>query len=299
VTNRDLYAFIKNHDFPIVTATNALRVPRASYYRFRNHQETPTEKRREEVRAQLHVAYKDAKGRYGAPKLTFMINQQRQDHVGQKLVQKLMREDNLHSIIRRKYRATAAANPVAERTNLLEQDFSTTDINQKWVGDITYVNTVKDGWTYLCTFMDLCSRRIVGFAYGRNMTENLVINAFGNALINRDVYGGLTVHTDLGSQFTGENFEQLLTSVSARHSYSRKATPYDNAVIESFHATFKKEEHYVYPEHYRTFSEARAYIFEYIEKWYNRTRIHSGLQMMSPVQYETNRVEGQELCNNS
>ncbi|KRM54881.1 IS3 family transposase [Lacticaseibacillus sharpeae] len=296
MTNRDLYAFIKTHDFPIVTATDALSVPRGSYYRYCNHEATPTEKRRAEIKAQLHVAYKASKGRYGAPKLTFMINQQRKDRVGQKLIQKLMREEGLCSITRRKYRATPAANPVAERNNLLAQDFSTTNINQKWAGDITYVKTAKDGWTYLCTFMDLFSRRIVGFAYGRDMTEPLVIKAFSNALINRDVYEGLTVHTDLGSQFTGKDFEEILVSVGAKHSYSRKATPYDNAIIESFHASFKKEEHYVYPENYRTFEQARTNIFEYIEKWYNRTRIHTGLEMMSPVQYELTHLSGQMMA---
>ncbi|WP_054680417.1 IS3 family transposase [Lacticaseibacillus sp. N501-2] len=291
-----MYAFIKTHDFPIVTATDALSVPRGSYYRYCNHEATPTEKRRAEIKAQLHVAYKASKGRYGAPKLTFMINQQRKDRVGQKLIQKLMREEGLCSITRRKYRATPAANPVAERNNLLAQDFSTTNINQKWAGDITYVKTAKDGWTYLCTFMDLFSRRIVGFAYGRDMTEPLVIKAFSNALINRDVYEGLTVHTDLGSQFTGKDFEEILVSVGAKHSYSRKATPYDNAIIESFHASFKKEEHYVYPENYRTFEQARTNIFEYIEKWYNRTRIHTGLEMMSPVQYELTHLSGQMMA---
>jgi putative transposase len=295
VTNRDLYAFIETHDFPIVTATDALSVPRGSYYRYCNHEETPTEKRREEIRAQLHVAYRAAKGRYGAPKLTFMVNQQRTDRVGQKLIQKLMHEDGLRSITRHKYRAASAANPVVERDNLLAQDFSTTNINQKWAGDITYVKTTKDGWTYLCTFMDLFSRRIVGFAYGRDMTETLVIKAFSNALMDRNVYEGLTVHTDLGSQFTGAAFEEILVSVGAKHSYSRKATPYDNAIIESFHASFKKEEHYVFPENYRTFEQARTNIFEYIEKWYNRTRIHSGLEMMSPVQYELIHLNGQTM----
>lgn len=227
-----------------------------------------------------------------------MINQQREDHVGQKLIQKLMREEGLRSITRRKYRAAPAANPVAERNNLLAQDFSTTAINQKWAGDITYVQTAKDGWTYLCNFMDLFSRRIVGFAYGRDMTETLVIKAFSNALIDRNVFEGLTVHTDLGSQFTGVAFEEILISVGAKHSYSRKATPYDNAIIESFHASFKKEEHYVFPENYRTFEQARTNIFEYIEKWYNRTRIHSGLEMMSPVQYEITHWHGHALnCN--
>lgn len=298
MTNRDLYAFIKSHDFPIVTATDALSVPRGSYYRYCNHEETPTEKRREEIRAQLQVAYKATKGRYGAPKLTFMINQQREDHVGQKLIQKLMREEGMRSITCRKYRAAPAKNPVAERNNLLAQDFSTTAINQKWAGDITYVQTTKDGWTYLCTFMDLFSRRIVGFAYGRDMTETLVIKAFSNALTDRNVFEGLTVHTDLGSQFTGVAFEEILVSVGAKHSYSRKATPYDNAIIESFHASFKKEEYYVFPENYRTFEQARTNIFEYIEKWYNRTRIHSGLEMMSPVQYEIAYLNGLSLSYN-
>lgn len=136
------------------------------------------------------------------------------------------------------------------------------------------------------------------FCVRPDMTETLVIKAFSNALIDRNVFEGLTVHTDLGSQFTGVAFEEILISVGAKHSYSRKATPYDNAIIESFHASFKKEEHYVFPENYRTFEQARTNIFEYIEKWYNRTRIHSGLEMMSPVQYEITHWHGHALnCN--
>lgn len=190
------------------------------------------------------------------------------------------------AITRAKYRAAPASNPINERHNILKQDFSTTGPNEKWVGDITYIKTQRDGWTYLCTFMDLFSRRVVGFAYGREMTENLVLTAFGNAVINRDWTGQLIVHTDLGSQFVGLNFEAQLDMIGAKHSYSRKATPYDNAVIESFHATFKREEHYVNGAHYQSFKEARRYVFEYIESWYNRERIHSSLGMLSPVQFE-------------
>ena len=157
MSNRELYAFIQENDVPISLATRALSVSRASYYRHINHVPTPTEKRRDEVRAQLHVAYANSKGRYGAPKLTAAINKQRTDHVSQKYIQKLMHEEGLYSIIQRKWRASSAANPVAERHNLMDQDFSTTTINQKWAGDITYIHTQKDGWTYLCTFMDLYS----------------------------------------------------------------------------------------------------------------------------------------------
>ncbi|KRL44698.1 putative transposase OrfB [Lacticaseibacillus paracasei] len=299
MSNRELYAFIQENDVPISLATRALSVSRASYYRHINHVPTPTEKRRDEVRAQLHVAYANSKGRYGAPKLTAAINKQRTDHVSQKYIQKLMHEEGLYSIIQRKWRASSAANPVAERHNLMDQDFSTTTINQKWAGDITYIHTQKDGWTYLCTFMDLYSRRIVGYAYGPDMTVNLVLNAFGNAISNRDVYDGLIVQTDLGSQFISAEFERQLTYVGATHSYSHKGTPYDNAMIESFHATFKKEEYYVNKHHYPSLIIARRHVFEYIEHWYNRVRIHGRLGMKSPVEFEATRSAVDGLCNNA
>lgn len=286
MTDTALYAFIETNPFPISVATTALEVSRASYYRHINHQPTNTELRRAEVRKQVQAAYTAAQGRYGAPKITVVINQQRQDKVGVKLVQKLMRQDNLRAITHRKYRATKASNPVAERKNIIEQDFSTSTVNEKWAGDITYIYTQQEGWTYLCTFMDMFSRRIVGFSYGRRMTDSLVLNAFNNALLNREVTGQLIVHTDLGSQFIGQAFEEQLQLFGIQHSYSHKATPYDNAIIESFHATYKREEYYVFPEHYQSFKMARLYVFEFIEKWYNRTRIHGSLNMVSPVEFE-------------
>lgn len=286
-----MYALIQQYQLPVTASVNAFGISRASYYRFVDHQPIATEIRRGEIRIQIRSAYQAAYGRYGAPKITAVLNAQRQDHVGQKLVQKLMREGGLVAITRRKYRATRASNPIDERHNILKQDFTTTGPNQKWVGDITYIKTLLDGWTYLCTFMDLYSRRIVGFAYGRDMTDNLVANAFGNAIINRNWHGNLIVHTDLGAQFVSDIFEDQLAKVGGIHSYSRKATPYDNAVIESFHATFKREEHYVNGGHYHSFREARPYVFEYIESWYNRVRIHGALGMVSPVEFEKMNTE--------
>jgi Transposase and inactivated derivatives len=274
------------NEFNVSIATSALGISRATFYRYKNKQPTQTEVRREEIRKQVLDIYKSSEGRYGAPKILQVLNNQRDDTVGIKLVQKLMAEEKIQSVIVKKHRANKAGNPVPERMNLLERNFKTNGLNEKWVGDITYIHTENDGWTYLATFMDLHSRRIVGYAYGKYMTDNLVMNAFGNAMLNRDVPASLIVHTDLGAQFTGLEFETLLQQVGAQHSYSHKANPYDNAVIEAFHATYKKEELYVNKNHYKTFKQARRFVFDYIERWYNRVRIHGSIGNVSPAEFE-------------
>jgi transposase InsO family protein len=189
------------------------------------------------------------------------------------------------SIIVKKYRPATNHELVYDRFNLLNQDFTTSAPNQKWLTDMTYVYTLKDGWTYLASVMDLWSRKIIGYAYGTQMDANLVTTALGNAALNRRVKGkNIIVHTDLGSQFTGVEFETALTQMGMTHSYSRKGTPYDNAGIESFHATIKKEE--IYVSTYQTAKQARIKLFQYIEGWYNRKRIHEAIQYMTPVEFE-------------
>ena len=126
--------------------------------------------------------------------------------------------------------------------NLLEQDFYTNIPSQKWVGDITYIYTKETGWTYLAIVMDLFDLKVVGWSYELNMTENLVIEAFTKALINRGLNKDGIFHSDRGSQYTSNNFEQLLTGLNLKHSYSKKGYPYDNASMESFNTILKKEE---------------------------------------------------------
>lgn len=160
-------------------------------------------------------------------------------------------------------------------TNLLKRDFSTQTINEKWVADITYIPTVKDGWCYLASVLDLHSKKIVGYSFSRSMTSELVIEAFQNAYTNQKPRKGLLLHTDLGSQYTSSEFTQHVHKYQMEQSFSQKGCPYDNACIESFHAILKKEE--VYHTQYLDYSAAKVAMFQFIEGWYNRNRIHSSL----------------------
>jgi transposase InsO family protein len=233
----------------------------------------------------IQIIYDQSDGIYGAPKIQFLLGRDFGLAASEKRVQKLMVRLGIRSITIKKYRPTTNHEPVLDRFNILDQDFSTTKPDQKWLSDITYIWTEKDGWTYLASVMDLFSRKIIGYSYGKTMDTNLILTALGNAKLNRRVEGaGIILHTDLGSQFTSADYEDTLLNMGIKHSYSRKGTPYDNAGIESFHSIIKKEE--VYVSKYQTFEQARIRLFQYIEGWYNRVRIHGSLNYLTPVAFE-------------
>ena len=173
-----------------------------------------------------------------------------------------------------------------DKANILGRDFEAETIHQKWCTDITYIHVLKEGWTYLACVMDLYSRKIIGYAYGLSMTAELAVEAVKNACLNVKKTQGILVHSDLGSQYTSQAFERYLNSRGMIHSFSRKGNPYDNACIESFHSVLKKEEIHLHT--YQDSKEARRAIFEYIEGWYNRKRIHSCAAMLAATAIPAN-----------
>ena len=197
-----------------------------------------------------------------------------------------MKRQSLQSITTKKFKAGKPVKRLLKNyPNLLDQDFLTTRLNQKWVADITYINTLEDGWCYLSTIMDLHSRKIIGYHFDRQMTTEIVEKALGEALLNRNIDNGLILHTDLGSQYTSNEYEEKLKGLNISHSYSRKGCPYDNVGIESFHALLKNEHVYQRPI-YQNFEEAKVAIFSYVQGFYNNRRIHSALAYLSPSQFE-------------
>jgi len=265
--------------------TQVLEISKTTYYASKDRCPSQRSQENEQLKEEILQIYEKSKRRYGAPKITYKLKQLGWS-VGLKRVQRLMRELGVHSVIRKKYRPATNHEKVTARENLLKQDFSTTSINQKWGADITYIHTQKEGWTYLASVMDLYSRKIIGYSYGKQMTTSIAVEAFHQAVQNQQLKegAGLVLQTDLGTQYTSDAFEQLLLQYHVSHSYSRKGTPYDNSGIESFHATLKKEE--VYLKHYKTFDEARLALFQYINGWYNRERIHGKLNYLTPQQAE-------------
>ena len=166
--------------------------------------------------------------------------------------------------------------------NLLNQDFSAAGPNQKWVGDITYIDT-SEGWLYLASILDLYSRRIVGWSMADQMDVSLVENAWKMAVTNRQPASDLLHHTDRGSQYTSDAYRDLIAKKECQVSMSRTGNCYDNAAMESFHATLKGECAF---QQFKTKAEAKTTIFEFIEVWYNRQRLHSTLDYQSPLQFE-------------
>lgn len=216
--------------------------------------------------------------------------------MSQKRVAKRMKFLGLRSITIKKY--NHAGNPNTDNTkeypNLLEQDFFASIPSQKWVGDITYIYTKETGWTYLAIVMDLFDLKVVGWSYGLNMIDDLVMDAFNKALISRGLSKDGIFHSDRGSQYTSGNFEKLLLSLGIKHSYSKKGYPYDNASMESFNAILKKEE--VNVNNYETFEEAKLAIFEFIEGWYNNKRIHGSLNYITPNEKYNNYIANLALA---
>ena len=201
-----------------------------------------------------------------------------------KRVQRHWAEQELRSVVVKKYNHLANHATVPDdKINILKRDFVAESINHKWCTDITYIYVWKEGWTYLAFAMDQCSCKIIGYAYDTSMTADLAVEAVKNACLNLEDTKGIIVHSDLGSQYTSQGLESYLSSHGMLHSFSPKGNPYDNACIESFHSVLKKEE--VYLHTYQDFKEASRAVFEYIEGWYNRKRIHSVIVILSILVY--------------
>ena len=254
------------------------------YYYHKNNKTNIYKENNNELDIQIMEIYTESKRRYGSPKIQKVLAN-KGIKVSQKRVARRMKELGIRSIVVKKY--NYAENKKVDDTkkpNLLKQDFKAIEPKQKWVGDITYIYTKEIGWTYLAIVMDLYDLKIVGYSYGKHMTADLVIQALNNAVCNRGIKEKMIFHSDLGSQYTSNDYEELLKRLNIQHSYSKKGYPYDNASMESFNAILKKEE--VNQKSYVTFEKARLAIFEFIESWYNNRRIHSSLGYITPNEKE-------------
>lgn len=221
--------------------------------------------------------------RYGSLRITRHLRKEGK-HCSKNRVARLMQQHGLRAKGKRKYKATTNSKhnfPVAE--NLLNQDFNVQYPNQAWVADITYIAT-SEGWLYLAAVMDLYSRQIIGWAMDSTMTKQLAMDAFKQAIGRRNPPQGLIHHSDRGSQYASKEYQKLLKKYGCIPSMSRKGNCYDNACMESFFGTLKRE--LVYDEHYKTRDQAKSSIFRYIEIFYNRQRLHSKLGYKTPYEFE-------------
>jgi putative transposase len=243
--------------------------------------------------AEIHA---DSLRTYGSPRVHAELRLQDGVRVGRKRVERLMRDARLSGQLkRRRGKTTIRVQGVRTAPDLVERDFNPTEPNRLWAADITYIRT-WEGWLYLASVMDCYSRRIVGWALADHLRAELVIDALETAVARRRPDPGLVHHSDQGSQYTSLVFTRRCASVGIDVSMGSRGDCFDNAVLESFHATIKKD--LIHRRPWPTKTEARTAIFEYIEVFYNRRRRHSTLGMLSPLEFEsgTLRTAGASLA---
>lgn len=264
-----------------------LSVSRSGYYAWKRRPPSGREQARWLLTVEVKRVFDDEKGRSGAPRIARRL-QDEGKVAGRHRVARIMRDNGWRAKAARKYKATTNSKhslPVAP--NLLEQDFSAVKPDQKWVSDITYIWT-DEGWLYLAVVLDLYSRRVIGWAIAERMAATLVCDALIMALWNRKMPAGVIVHSDRGSQYCSAVYQKLLAKHQLTCSMSKKGDCYDNAAMESWNHSFKVEA--VHGERFKNRSEAKHQVFEYIEVYYNRKRLHSKLGYLSPAAFEAKKV---------
>jgi transposase InsO family protein len=280
------FAFIAQHakEFPVDVLCEVLEVSRSGYYAWRRRPASPQQRRRDELIQQIEQAHGESRQRYGSPRIHAELRD-RGVACSKNTVAKLMRQHGVRSKMQRRFvvRTTDSrhGHPVAE--NVLNQEFARALPDQAWAADITYIPT-GEGCLYLAAVIDLCSRKVVGWAAADHLRAELPCRALEVALQHRRPSGPLLHHSDRGVQYTCDEYQALLARHGLSCSMSRTGNCYDNAVIESFFGTLKTE--LIHHDTYATRDEARLALFEYLEVFYNRKRRHSALGYRSPAEYE-------------
>jgi len=279
------YQFIREHrqEFSVKRMCQLLGVTRSGYYAWQPEQAGPRELENRTLVERIRVEYKLSRQTYGSPRIWANLRGQGMS-CGRHRVARLMSREGICPQKRHKWHpVTTQRQPgVIPAPNHLNQDFSATTANTKWVSDFTYIDTAE-GWLYLAIILDLFSRKVVGWAMSAQMNTALVESALHMALQTRQPDDSLLHHSDQGSQYTSADYQSLLASRNIQLSMSRVGNCYDNAVAESFFGTLKTE---CVTSQFATHALARTTIFEYIEVWYNRQRLHSTLGYLSPVEFE-------------
>jgi putative transposase len=279
------YKFIREHreEFSIKRMCQLLDVARSGYYAWQPENAGPRELENQLLVKQIHVEYKLSRETYGSPRIQASLR--RQGFVcGRHRVARLMRKAGICPQKRQRWHPmTTQRQPgVIPAPNRLNQDFSADAVNTKWVSDFTYIDTAE-GWLYLAVVLDLFSRKVVGWAMAEQMNTALTDTALNMALLTRQPTDDLLHHSDQGSQYTSSAYQGSLINANIQMSMSRVGNCYDNAVAESFFGTLKTE---CVTNQFATHALARTTIFEYIEVWYNRKRLHSTLGYLSPLEFE-------------
>lgn len=273
-------------EFEVEVMCKALDVTKSGFYAWKARPAGERRQRRRQLVEQIRTAHTDSRCTYGSPRVTIELKESGVN-VSENTVAKYMRQEGIVSRTRRRFRARTTdsrhQDPIAP--NVLDRRFDdrAPAPDATWCCDITYVPTAE-GWLYLAAVIDLCSRRIVGWAMADHLRAELCLDALSMAVERRRPGPGLLHHSDRGVQYACDAYRAFLARHGMTASMSRSGNCYDNAVIESFFGTLKTE--LVHHEHYATREQARSSIFEYVEVFYNRRRRHSAIGYVSPDAFE-------------
>jgi len=279
------FAFIhaeKAH-FPVAALCRVLEVTRQGYYAYAAREPGPRAVSEAALELSVREVFAESRGRYGSPRVRMQL--QRDGVVASKRrVERLMRGLGLVARRPRSFVTTTRADGTHRvEPNILRRDFTASQPNERWVSDITYVQT-DEGWAYLAVILDLCSRAVVGWSLDAEMPATLALRALDMAVRRRRPARGLLHHSDRGAQYTSAEYRAKLAALGIEASMSRKGNCWDNAVAESFFATLKTE--LVHTRRWSSRNELRNAVFEYIESFYNRRRLHSSLGYRTPAEVE-------------
>ena len=278
------YEFISDHcsGLRVEMMCRALKVSRSGYYAWADRGPSRREQTNQQLLVKIKRSYDDSRQLYGSPRVTVDLRESGET-CNRKRVARLMRLNGLAAKTKRRFRITTnSRHNHAAAPNLVNQEFTAGKPGQLWTSDITYLWT-KAGWLYLSVVLDVYNRQIVGWAMSERLNRQLVIASLQQAMNRRSPTENLIFHSDQGSQYTSDEFRQLLHNHGILASNSGRGNCYDNAITETFFHTLKTE--LVYFENYQTREEARLSVFEYIEVFYNRQRRHSALGYKSPIDF--------------
>lgn len=272
-----------------------LKESRSSFYRWYSGVPSKRDIENQLFAKLIEKEYVDSKKRYGSPK-NARILKSKGHHISEKRVAKLMRLNGWFSIVKKRFKVTTDSKhkePICK--NILNRKFNPKRLNQAWVSDITYIKTTT-GWLYLTTVIDLYDRQIIGWALSTTMhTDKTIIPAWKMATSKRKIEQPLIFHSDRGIQYASKGFRAILKrNTMITQSMSRKGNCWDNAVAESFFKILKSE--LIYHRKFRNQSQAKIEIFEFIEIWYNRQRLHSRLEYKTPIEIENEFYANQKIA---
>jgi putative transposase len=280
------FRFIEDHRgiYPVRLMCSALEVSPAGYYAWRGRPVSARAASNTMLLAEIRQVHHDSHSRYGSPRVHAALRRQGRD-ASRGRIERLMRRYGIRAIMARprRVRTTDSRHDLPIAPNLIARDFTAEAANQVWLADITYIPTTE-GWLYLAAIMDLFSRKIVGWAMRDHMQAELASAALTMAIQQQRPQAGLVHHSDRGVQYASRAYRDALTVAGITASMSRKADCYDNAPMESFFHTLKTE--LVHHRDYNSHAEAQRDIFAFIEGFYNRTRLHSAIGYIAPVEME-------------